>query len=110
MRVFILKEGKEYNQGVAYLDDGTMVVVDNARKMIGKNADISVTSVLQTTAGKMIFGRLSEESHENGASIHSTDTRGINGGGGGNASRRPYRSDQPRPQTVAARSIEPEEH
>ncbi|HZH31239.1 MAG TPA: PIN domain-containing protein [Pyrinomonadaceae bacterium] len=106
MRVFILKEGKEYNQGVAYLDDGTMVVVDNARKMIGKNADISVTSVLQTTAGKMIFGRLSEEPHENGASIHNTDTRGINGG---NTSRRPYRSD-PRPHTVAARSIEPEEH
>ncbi|HET7205582.1 MAG TPA: PIN domain-containing protein [Terriglobales bacterium] len=60
MKVFILKEGKEYNQGVAYLDDGTMVVVDNARKMIGKNVDISVTSVLQTTAGKMIFGRWDE--------------------------------------------------
>src|SRR6266496_2349352 len=60
MRVFILKEGKEYNQGVAYLDDGTMVVVDNARKMIGKNVDISVTSVLQTTAGKMIFGKFDE--------------------------------------------------
>src|SRR5207244_12303683 len=45
MKVFILKEGKEYNQGVAYLDDGTMVVVDNARKMIGKTIDISVTSV-----------------------------------------------------------------
>ncbi|HKP72723.1 MAG TPA: PIN domain-containing protein [Pyrinomonadaceae bacterium] len=103
MRVFILKEGKEYNQGVAYLDDGTMVVVDNARKMIGKNADISVTSVLQTTAGKMIFGRLSEEAHENGGSIHNTDTRGINGG--------TRRQQQPyRPQTVAARSIEPEEH
>src|SRR6202050_4972430 len=57
MKVFILKEGKEYNQGVAYLDDGTMVVVDNARKMIGKTVDISVTSVLQTTAGKMIFGK-----------------------------------------------------
>ena len=57
MKVFILKEGKEYNQGVAYLDDGTMVVVDNARKMIGKTIDIVVTSVLQTTAGKMIFGR-----------------------------------------------------
>src|SRR5918912_664344 len=68
MRVFILKEGKEYNQGVAYLDDGTMVVVDNARRMIGKNADISVTSVLQTTAGKMIFGRLWEDAHENGQS------------------------------------------
>jgi len=60
MKVFILKEGKEYNQGVAYLDDGTMVVCDNARKMIGKNIDISVTSVLQTTAGKMIFGKFDE--------------------------------------------------
>ena len=60
MRVFILKEGKEYNQGVAYLDDGTMVVVDNARKMIGKNVDVLVTSVLQTTAGKMIFGKFAE--------------------------------------------------
>ncbi len=61
MKVFILKEGKEYNQGVAYLDDGTMVVVDNARKLIGKNAEVAVTSVLQTTAGKMIFGKLWEE-------------------------------------------------
>src|SRR5262245_52606910 len=59
-RVFILKEGKEYNQGVAYLDDGTMVVVDNARKLISKTIDIVVTSVLQTTAGKMIFGRYVE--------------------------------------------------
>lgn len=57
MRVFILKEGKEHNQGIAYLDDGTMVVVDNARKMISKTIDIAVTSVLQTTAGRMIFGR-----------------------------------------------------
>lgn len=64
MRVFVLKEGKEYNQGVAYLDDGTMVVVDNARRLIGKTADISVTSVLQTTAGKMIFGRLWEEKND----------------------------------------------
>ena len=61
--MFILKEGKEYNQGVAYLDDGTMVVVDNARKMISKTIDISVTSVLQTTAGKMIFGRFDERTH-----------------------------------------------
>ena len=60
MKVFILKEGKEYNQGVAYLDDGTMVVVDNARKMISKTIDVVVTSVLQTTAGKMIFGRFLE--------------------------------------------------
>jgi uncharacterized protein YacL len=60
MKVFILKEGKEYNQGVAYLDDGTMVVVDNARRMISRNIDVVVTSVLQTTAGKMIFGRYIE--------------------------------------------------
>ncbi len=65
MKVFILKEGKEYNQGVAYLDDGTMVVVDNARKLIGKNAEVAVTSVLQTTAGKMIFGKLWEENGDN---------------------------------------------
>jgi len=63
MRVFILKEGKEYNQGVAYLDDGTTVVVDNARKMISKTIDVAVTSVLQTTAGKMIFGRFDERAH-----------------------------------------------
>src|SRR5207253_7597752 len=64
MRVFILKEGKEYNQGVAYLDDGTMVVVDNARRLIGKNVDMVVTSVLQTTAGKMIFGRVEDQKPE----------------------------------------------
>jgi uncharacterized protein YacL len=63
MRVFILKEGKEYNQGVAYLDDGTMVVVDNAKRLISKTVDITVTSVLQTTAGKMIFGRFDERVH-----------------------------------------------
>ena len=62
MKVFILKEGKEYNQGVAYLDDGTMVVVDNARKLIGRTIDVVVTSVLQTTAGKMIFGRFVDPS------------------------------------------------
>ena len=62
IKVFILKEGKEKDQGIAYLDDGTMVVVDNSRKMIGQNIDITVTSVLQTTVGKMIFGRYNEES------------------------------------------------
>jgi uncharacterized protein YacL len=66
MRVFVLKEGKEYNQGVAYLDDGTMVVVDNARRCMGRNVDVIVTSVLQTTAGKMIFGRLGDDASENG--------------------------------------------
>jgi len=58
---FILKEGKEKDQGIAYLDDGTMVVIDNSRKMIGQTVDVTVTSVLQTTVGKMIFGRYNEE-------------------------------------------------
>jgi uncharacterized protein YacL len=60
MRVFILREGKEVNQGVAYLEDGTMVVVDGARRLINKTVDILVTSVHQTPAGKMIFGRLDD--------------------------------------------------
>ncbi|MBM3765312.1 MAG: TRAM domain-containing protein, partial [Acidobacteria bacterium] len=62
MKVFIQKEGKEANQGVAYLDDGTMVVVDNAKKQISRTVDVTVTSVLQTAAGKMIFARLDERS------------------------------------------------
>jgi uncharacterized protein YacL len=73
MKVFILKEGKEYNQGVAYLDDGTMVVVDNARKMISKTIDIVVTSVLQTTAGKMIFGRYVDAGMTNGTTTAAPD-------------------------------------
>jgi len=61
MRVFVLKEGKEMGQGVAYLDDGTMIVVENGRKHINKNVDVAVTSVLQTAAGRMIFTKLKEE-------------------------------------------------
>jgi uncharacterized protein YacL len=61
MNVKILKEGKEAGQGVAYLDDGTMIVVDNGRKNIGRTVDVVVTSVLQTPAGRMIFARLKEE-------------------------------------------------
>ena len=98
MRVFILKEGKEYNQGVAYLDDGTMVVVDNARRLIGKNADIAVTSVLQTTAGKMIFGRLWEEAENGGHSeIHRTN----------GASRRQARDSRNTPAPVRISESEP---
>lgn len=78
MRVFILREGKEYNQGVAYLDDGTMVVVDGARKMINKTIDITVTSVHQTTAGKMIFGRYDERT-ELSARSSSTSAGESNG-------------------------------
>jgi uncharacterized protein YacL len=55
MKVQVIKEGKEHSQGVAYLDDGTMVVVDNGRRYIGKTMEVTVTSVLQTTAGRMIF-------------------------------------------------------
>jgi uncharacterized protein YacL len=89
MRVFILKEGKEYNQGVAYLDDGTMVVVDNAKKLISKTIDISVTSVLQTTAGKMIFGKHDERVHA------------VVGSGAERHDRPPRRGD-PQPMTGAA--------
>lgn len=60
MRVFVLKEGKEPGQGVGYLDDGTMVVVDQGKRALGKTIDVAVTSVLQTTAGKMIFCRWPE--------------------------------------------------
>lgn len=60
IQVFILKEGKEKDQGIAYLDDGTMVVVDNSRKMIGQTVAVTVTSVLQTTVGKMIFARYND--------------------------------------------------
>lgn len=71
MRVFILKEGKEAGQGVAYLDDGTMIVVDNARRLIGKNVDVVVTSVLQTTAGRMIFTRLRENPEREKEELHA---------------------------------------
>ncbi|HEY0759722.1 MAG TPA: PIN domain-containing protein [Acidisarcina sp.] len=77
MHVVILKEGKEYNQGVAYLDDGTMVVVDNARRMIGRPVDISVTSVLQTASGKMIFGKVDEGAKPE--PVRSSEVREISG-------------------------------
>src|SRR6202790_4737082 len=66
MHVLIQREGKEAMQGVAYLSDGTMVVVDGARRMINKSVDIIVTSVHQTTAGKMIFGRVDERVEASG--------------------------------------------
>jgi uncharacterized protein YacL len=88
MRVFILKEGKEYNQGVAYLDDGTMVVVDNAKKMISKTIDITVTSVLQTTAGKMIFGRFDERVHGVHEKVHTEKHDRV-------ATRDPHQPGQP---------------
>ncbi len=61
MKVFVLKEGKEPKQGVAYLDDGTMVVIEDGRRHIGRKVDVMVNSILQTAAGRMIFARLVEE-------------------------------------------------
>ena len=63
LRVRVIQEGNQPSQGVGFLEDGTMVVVDHARKLIGKNIDVAVTSVLQTTAGKMIFGRFDDRMH-----------------------------------------------
>jgi len=61
MVVKIIKEGKESNQGVGYLDDGTMIVVDGGREFLGRTAEVIVTSVLQTAAGRMIFTRFEGE-------------------------------------------------
>lgn len=61
MRVLLLKEGKDSNQAIGYLDDGTMVVVENGRRRINDEVEVTVTSVLQTTAGRMIFTRLKED-------------------------------------------------
>ncbi|MBQ6686010.1 MAG: TRAM domain-containing protein, partial [Firmicutes bacterium] len=58
MQVFLVKEGKENNQAIAYLDDGTMIVVEEGKKLIGKTVDVLVTSVLQTSAGRMIFAKI----------------------------------------------------
>ena len=61
MSIHVVKEGKEENQGVGYLDDGTMVVVDEAKKFLGDHIEVSVTSVLQTPTGRMIFSRVKED-------------------------------------------------
>jgi uncharacterized protein YacL len=95
MRVFILREGKEYNQGVAYLDDGTMVVVDGARKMINKTVDISVTSVHQTTAGKMIFGRYDDRGEPAQRGTASAEPQGSRASESAGGAERPPRALYP---------------
>src|SRR6266436_6098814 len=82
MQVLILREGKEANQGVAYLDDGTMVVVDGARRMINKSVDVIVTSVHQTTAGKMIFGRVEERAEQTAPALRHAAAAGRGESGG----------------------------
>jgi uncharacterized protein YacL len=64
MTIRIIKEGKEYGQGIGYLDDGTMIVVDDARKLIGRTVDVVVTSLLQTPSGRMIFAKLKEQAEK----------------------------------------------
>jgi uncharacterized protein YacL len=66
MEVRISKEGKEHNQGIAYLDDGTMIVIDNSRHLISQSVNVVVTSVLQTSAGRMIFAKLEDPSRAGG--------------------------------------------
>lgn len=61
LNILVLKEGKEHGQGVGYLEDGTMVVIDNAKEHLGKSVDVSITSVLQTTGGRMIFSKVKDE-------------------------------------------------
>ncbi len=63
LRINIIQEGKEHSQGVGYMDDGTMVVVENGKDYIGEYMDVNITKVLQTAAGRMIFGRVDEENH-----------------------------------------------
>ncbi|HXF34583.1 MAG TPA: TRAM domain-containing protein, partial [Candidatus Acidoferrales bacterium] len=58
MTVAIIRDGKEHHQGVGYLDDGTMIVVENGKRLIGETVEVQVTSVLQTIAGRMIFAKL----------------------------------------------------
>jgi hypothetical protein len=99
MRVLILREGKEPTQGVAYLDDGTMVVVDGARRLINRTVDILVTSVHQTPAGKMIFGRLDERADSGAVRVAAAaaGARSETAIGGNNHSLR-----QPRSESSAA--------
>jgi len=78
MNVQVIKEGKEQNQGVAYLDDGTMIVVENGRRYMNQTIGVIVTSVLQTAAGRMIFATPASESSIG----RPKPLRRIQGGGG----------------------------
>jgi uncharacterized protein YacL len=88
MRVMVIKEGKEMNQGVGYLDDGTMIVIDGARRRIGETLEVVVSSVLQTAAGKMIFATIRQGSDDG----PDTDF----GAGGSDQGSRNYPGGRPR--------------
>ena len=87
MHVTVIKEGKEMNQGIAYLDDGTMIVIEGARRRIGENLSVIVSSVLQTVAGKMIFATLRQDEDEDDDRNGDQGTRGYTG----SRPRRPLR-------------------
>ncbi len=115
MNVHVIKDGKEYGQGIGYLEDGTMVVVEHGRPHVGETVTVTVTSVLQTVAGKMIFSSLKEVADREQEQLDrnlQNYYRGDRGGGG----RRPPRdrgdmrdrpSDAPRPEAREPRSGEP---
>ena len=103
MRVLIVREGKESTQGVAYLEDGTMVVVDGARRFINRTIDIVVTSMHQTPAGKMIFGRFDERSDASSAGISASPLPAAEGTGNGSATRAPQRFEPPPPSAYTTR-------
>ncbi|MGD8897016.1 MAG: TRAM domain-containing protein [Acidobacteriota bacterium] len=104
LRVFILKEGKEAGQGVAYLDDGTMVVVDQGKRALGKTIEVTVTSVLQTTAGKMIFCRWPEALA--GAHAEGENPRRLAGRESRNAHRGDRREGEQREGPARAAAVE----
>jgi uncharacterized protein YacL len=104
MRVLIVREGKESTQGVAYLEDGTMVVVDGARRFINRTIDIIVTSMHQTPAGKMIFGRFDERGDPSSARISASSLTAAEGPGNGSGTRAPsQRFDPPPPSAYTTR-------
>ncbi len=72
MPIFLVKEGKEHHQAIGYLDDGTMVVVEEGRKHVGKRIDVIVTSILQTSSGRMVFSRPSGQERD----THNDQPRG----------------------------------
>jgi uncharacterized protein YacL len=94
MSVTVIKEGKEMSQGIGYLDDGTMIVIEGARRRIGETLEVIVSSVLQTVAGKMIFAQI-KTSHEDGYDSHNADVSTDEGQGSrsisGGRIRRPFR-------------------
>src|SRR5439155_19687547 len=73
LMVRLVRQGDQLGQGVGYLDDGTMVVVEQGRQYIGQEMNITVTSVLQTSAGRMIFGRVDQKAGTVSSAIHQAD-------------------------------------